>query len=299
MALSGVPDANVLYPIALADFFLTTAGLGLFRAHWSPELLDEVGRNLAKTRTDLAPEQISYRLAEMDAALPGASAEPPKALVAKMHDEAKDRHVLALAVHVEAAFVVTFNLTDFPPEACAPHDIEAEHPDGFATRLVVDSGKTVMAAIQEMAGRRSRPPASPEDIIEHLARSLPLAIESFNRPNCDDAIRSRAESGRVTGRVTARHPVDGRHPVDSWRDRTVGQQRRAPWVLAGASEDSVGLAAGAGWESLESSHQRPGRHPIETTPPELPDLIRLLNGAGHRCRRSPWPAGARPLRLTR
>lgn len=181
MALSAVLDANVLYPIALADFFLTTVGLGLFRAHWSPELLDEIGRNLAKNRPDLAPEQISYRLAEMDRALPGASAEPPKALVAKMRNEAKDRHVLALAVHVEAAVVVTFNITDFPPEACVPHDIEAEHPDAFATRLVVDSAKTVMAAIHEMARRRSRPPASPEDITDHLGRSLPLAMRELRQ----------------------------------------------------------------------------------------------------------------------
>lgn len=63
MAVAAVLDANVLYPIALADLLLTTAGLGLYRAHWSPELLDEVGRNLATNRPDLAQEQIAYRLA--------------------------------------------------------------------------------------------------------------------------------------------------------------------------------------------------------------------------------------------
>lgn len=176
MAVGAVLDANVLYPIALTDFLLTTAGLGLYRAHWSPELLDEVGRNLASNRPDLTREQIAYRLGEMDRALPGASAEPPGSLVAEMSNDAKDRHVLALAVHVEAPIIVTFNVKDFPHEACAPHDIEVEHPDAFAARLVADSAITVLAAIDEMAARRTRPPASSEQVIDHLARSLPLAM---------------------------------------------------------------------------------------------------------------------------
>lgn len=179
MAVAAVLDANILYPIALADFFLTTAGLGLYRAHWSPELLDEVGRNLTTNRPDLTPEQIAYRLGEMDRALPGASAEPPKALVAQMTNDAKDRHVLALAVHVEAPVIVTFNVKDFPPDACAPLDIEVEHPDTFAALLVVDSAVTVLAAVEEMASRRARPPSSPEEVMAHLARSLPLAMREL------------------------------------------------------------------------------------------------------------------------
>lgn len=179
MAVGAVLDANVLYPIALADFLLTTAGLGLYRAHWSPELLDEVGRNLATNRPDLTGEQIAYRLGEMDRALPSASARPPATLVAEMSNDPKDRHVLALAVHVEATVIVTFNTKDFPPEACAPLDIEVEHPDTFATRLVVDSAITVLAAIEEMARRRTRPPASPEEVLDHLARSLPVAMREL------------------------------------------------------------------------------------------------------------------------
>ncbi|MGH9157136.1 MAG: hypothetical protein ACRD1K_15150 [Acidimicrobiales bacterium] len=88
-------------------------------------------------------------------------------------------HRQALAVHVEAAVVVTFNIRDFPADACAPLDIEIEHPDTFAARLVADSAVTVLAAVEEMAGRRVRPPSSPGEIIDHLERSLPAAMREL------------------------------------------------------------------------------------------------------------------------
>lgn len=114
MAVGAVLDANVLYPMALADFVLTTAGLGLYRAHWSPELLDEVGRNLATNRPDLTGEQIAYRLGEMDGALPSASARPPATLVAGMSNEPRDRHVLALAATRARQFQLAGSATRAP-----------------------------------------------------------------------------------------------------------------------------------------------------------------------------------------
>lgn len=176
MAVTAVLDANVLYPIALADFFITTAGLGLYRVHWSPRILEEIGRNLAANRSDLTGEQIAYRLAPMDRATPGASVDPPQELIDQMGNHPKDRHVLAAAVVAEAGFVVTFNLRDFPSEACAPHDILVESPGAFATRLVGDDPALVRIAIDEMASRRKRPPGSSKEILGHLARNLPEAV---------------------------------------------------------------------------------------------------------------------------
>src|SRR5581483_11731840 len=71
----------------------------LFRPHWSPQILDEVDRNLA-LRGDLRPDAIHRRIEHLNRALPGALTEVPSGLVDAMPINAKDRHVLALAVHV-------------------------------------------------------------------------------------------------------------------------------------------------------------------------------------------------------
>lgn len=94
-----VVDANVLYSIELTDLLLTFAAHRLVRVHWSPTILDEVRRNLAK-RVDLTPDAIAYRIDRMNLAVPAALDEAPETLVAAMPITEHDRHVLALAVHV-------------------------------------------------------------------------------------------------------------------------------------------------------------------------------------------------------
>ncbi len=47
----------------------------------------------------------------------------------------KDRHVLAAAIKTCASVIVTDNLKDFPPEYCAPFDIEPLSADSFFCRL--------------------------------------------------------------------------------------------------------------------------------------------------------------------
>ena len=111
-----VIDANVLYSIELTDLLLTFAAHRLVRLHWSPTILGEVRRNLAK-RVDLTPDAIAYRIDRMNRAVPGALDEAPEVLIAAMPIIEHDRHVLALAVHVEADCIVTFNLRDFPASA--------------------------------------------------------------------------------------------------------------------------------------------------------------------------------------
>lgn len=54
-------DANVLYGIEVTDLFATMATRRLLRPHWSPEILDEVVRNLA-LRPDLEPTAIERRI---------------------------------------------------------------------------------------------------------------------------------------------------------------------------------------------------------------------------------------------
>jgi hypothetical protein len=86
---------------------------------------------------------------------------------------AHDRHVLALAVHVEADGIVTFNLRDFPASACEPHGVEAIDPDSFAVAIAESDPSRVYAALSDVARRRTRPPMTVHDLLDRLEVVLP------------------------------------------------------------------------------------------------------------------------------
>lgn len=167
-----VVDANVLYSIELTDLLLTFAAHRLVRVHWSSTILDEVRRNLAK-RADLSPGAIAHRIDRMNRAVPGALDEPPEALIDAMPITEHDRHVLALAVHVEADTILTFNLRDFPASACEPHGVEAVDPDSFAVAVAESDPSRACAALLEIARRRTRPPMTVREPLDRLEVVLP------------------------------------------------------------------------------------------------------------------------------
>lgn len=174
-----VLDANVLYGIEVTDFFATMATRRLFRPHWSPEILDEVARNLA-LRRDLDGAAIDRRLENLNRALPGARTAVPAELIATMPVNEKDRHVLALAVHVGAPTIVTENLRDFPTEMLEPFGVEAVSADTFALVQVDLHPDAVRASIAAMAARRVRHPRTVVEVAETLARYLPDAMAALD-----------------------------------------------------------------------------------------------------------------------
>ena len=173
-----VLDANVLYGIEVTDLLLTMATRRLFRPHWSPQILDEVRRNLA-LRDDLQLSAIDRRIAHMNSALPDGEVEIPDVLVDAMAVNEKDRHVLALAVHVGAPTIVTNNLKDFPPALCAPHGVEAVSADEFVLHQAHLYRDGVIASIDAMAARRRRYPKTRADIIARLRAALPRAMAAL------------------------------------------------------------------------------------------------------------------------
>src|SRR5215210_7397933 len=115
----------------------------------------------------------------MNRAIPDALVEPPRKLIRAMPVNRKDRHVLAVAVHVGAPTLVTNNVRDFPPEACDPYGIEATNADNFALAQVDLDVGTVIESIAAMAKRRSRYPKEPREIVDVLNDQLPKAMEQF------------------------------------------------------------------------------------------------------------------------
>lgn len=173
-----VLDANVLYGIEVTDLVLTMATRQLIRPHWSPQILDEVTRNLRR-RPDLDPDAIDRRIAYMNRALPSAIEEPPASLIQQMPVNEHDRHVLALAVHLEAPVIVTEDLRDFPPELLEPFRVEAVGVDQFVLDHVERDPSAMFGVVDTMAARRLRPATTRADIVAGLRRHVPLAMAAL------------------------------------------------------------------------------------------------------------------------
>ena len=118
----------------------------------------------------------------MNRALPSALDDAPEALIASMPINEKDRHVLALAVHVEADAIVTWNLRDFPATACAPHGIDALTPDEFLTAVATTDTPAVRDALDPIAARRRRPPMTTALLLDRLSATLPTFVAAVRVP---------------------------------------------------------------------------------------------------------------------
>jgi predicted nucleic acid-binding protein len=168
MPFRAVLDANVLYPFSLRDTLLRLAELELYTPLWSDRILDEMTRNLVEhrlTAAQAASIDQAIRLAFDEAKIDAGEIER---LEPAMTNEAKDRHVLAAAVAADSELVVTFNLDDFPPEACEPVGVEAVHPDDFLLDLHDLAPEAVRAALEQQASDLH--PAWPlEQLLEALA----------------------------------------------------------------------------------------------------------------------------------
>ncbi len=101
MAFAVVLDTCVLYPAHLRDSLLRFAERGLYLAHWSDDILTELGLNLAKA--GVAQPSIEHLLDRMEQAFPHAEVRGYQPLVSTMTCDEKDRQVLAAAVRTDAA----------------------------------------------------------------------------------------------------------------------------------------------------------------------------------------------------
>ncbi len=79
-----------------------------------------------------------------------------------------DRHVLAAAIRDGAQVIVTYNLTDFPPETLSRFDIEAQQPDDFLVSLLDAAPGAVCAAVKRQRESLRNPPKTAEELLATL-----------------------------------------------------------------------------------------------------------------------------------
>lgn len=161
---AAVLDACVLIPYRTMSTLLWLAEAGLFQPLWSDEILNEVERNLPSL--GLTPDQIGRRIAAMREAFDDiALIEGHEPLIDDMTNQAKDRHVLAAAVHEQAEFVVTTNLKDFPAESHEPHDVQVLSPDDFLLLLLSERPVELIETLHAQVKMLRDPP---EDLCSWL-----------------------------------------------------------------------------------------------------------------------------------
>jgi predicted nucleic acid-binding protein len=161
---AAVLDANVLFPIALADLLLNLAQNELLRPVWTDTILAETAASVDRSgRGDVRP-----RIAQMVRAFPDAMVHDwPKFAEGLDLPDPDDVHVAAAAIAGRAETIVTFNLRDFPPDRL-PVGIRAEHPDAFLCRLMRSDPEIVRSTLAEMAALKKFPPQTVDELLEKL-----------------------------------------------------------------------------------------------------------------------------------
>lgn len=169
-----VLDANVLYPYRVRDALLRFAEAGLFRACWSPAILDEWRRNLLDRRPELQAS-IDAQIKAMERAFPESCVTGGDTLVASLDlPDANDRHVLATAIRAGAEHIVTENLRDFPESALEPFGITAVNADDFLSSTFELYPGDASRAMRTMRRAYRNPPFSPGQFVFDLqAKGLP------------------------------------------------------------------------------------------------------------------------------
>jgi predicted nucleic acid-binding protein len=164
-----VYDANVLYPAHLRDLLMRLAVGDLVRAHWSEQIHEEWMRNVCADYADITWEDLEYTRSEMERALPDARVEGHEELAGGLSlPDPGDRHVLAAAIYVQADYVVTFNLRDFPQAQLDPRGIEAIHPDEFIGLLMDRAPDRVLEVASRHRAALRKPPMEAGEYLDAL-----------------------------------------------------------------------------------------------------------------------------------
>jgi hypothetical protein len=106
----------------------------------------------------------------MERAFPEAEVTGYEPLVVGMHNDPKDRHVVAAAVKAGAQVIVTMNLRDFQG---LPDGVEAQSPDEFLTNLFDLAPDTLVELLRDQAAALKKPPQTFEEIVGAIAKIVP------------------------------------------------------------------------------------------------------------------------------
>jgi hypothetical protein len=148
---------------------LRLAAADLVQPRWSDRILDECFRNILRKRPELSAEALARTRMKMCAAFPDAMVADDVAVrpVIGLPDP-NDVPVVEAAIRAEAAFIVTFNLRDFPDRVLDPFRIGAIHPDDLVLTLLDEAPGRVCAVVEGQALALKRPPTTRTDLVDRI-----------------------------------------------------------------------------------------------------------------------------------
>ena len=140
-----VLDACVLANFSLCDTLLRLAEPPrLFEPKWSEEIIRETTRTL-ELKIGWPQSLTAHFERELRAHFGEAWISGYESLIPRMTNDEKDRHIVAAAVHGEAAIIVTLNLRHFRPEHLATWGARALHPQSFLMEIFRQDQALVVA----------------------------------------------------------------------------------------------------------------------------------------------------------
>ncbi len=158
--MTGTPlvvlDACVLVNFSLCDTLLRLAEPPrLFEPKWSEEIIREATHTL-ELKLGWHHALTSYFEKELRAHFSDAWITGYESLIPGMTNDEKDRHVVAAAVHGDAAIILTLNLRHFMPEHLAAWGVRALHPQTFLIEIFRQEQAVVMTKLEQQAADRGR-----------------------------------------------------------------------------------------------------------------------------------------------
>lgn len=172
MAFDATYDACVLHPAGLRDLLVRLATTGMFRAHWSDDILDEMVRSILRRRPDLTAAQLDRTRELMCGAVADCITTGYEDLIDGLYlPDPDDRHVLAAAIRSGSQVIVTENVSDVPAEVLRTYNIEAQTPDVLVLHLIDLSPTTVFSVLETQAAALRNPPVTIDQLLDRLAQS--------------------------------------------------------------------------------------------------------------------------------
>ena len=159
-------DANVIRGQLTNNILLTLAERGVFEPRWSQHVIDEMRRNRP---LGVSEEKIDKRIAAMNRFFADAMTSGHEGLEPQMQADAKDKHVLAGAVHSESDVLVTDNIKDFHPPSSGPHAMKVERLSQFLSRKLALDEQRVKGALYAMVRDNTRDPRNMSQLLDKMA----------------------------------------------------------------------------------------------------------------------------------